>query len=867
MTSALERLTAALADRYRITRELGQGGMATVYLAHDLRHDRDVAIKVLHPDLGAALGSERFLSEIRTTARLQHPHILPLLDSGEADGLLYYVMPLVTGETLRTRLERERHLPIADAVLIAREVADALGYAHGLGVIHRDIKPENILLQGGHALVADFGIALAVQSAGGHRMTQTGLSLGTPQYMSPEQAMGEKQIDARSDIYALGAVTYEMLAGDPPFIGSSVQAIVAKVMTEKPMPLRALRDTVPEHVEDAVLAALAKLPADRHSTAALYAAQLDDHGAAHRRATVSRTPVRSSRAFVVPVVAALAGGVVVGALLPGRNGAGPVFGTATKVAYENILEVHPALSPDGRSVAFAGGNGFSTRIFVRHVSGGRSTLLTSDSTAIETTPTWSPDGSRILYATQRGLFSVPASGGTPRQEAAASGAVVSAAWSPDGRTIAYVVGDSILLKTEGEASRLLATSYSVTHCRWSPDGTRLACAGGNAHFTNIGELFGNLSPGWIEVVDVRTGALETVTDSASLNTSPIWSPDGKWIYFVSTRHGPGDIYRIASSGDDGVDRLTTGLGVQSISLSSDGRRLAYNAYQKVANTWSVPIGPRPMGLRGATQVSRGSQATENPLVSQDGRTLYYAGDLSGTAQLYRMPLEGGEAERLTTDSYQNFGGAPSPDGRLLAFHSARAGTRDIYVLPLDGGPMVRVTSSGDQELLPSWSPDGSMIAFGIFSGRGGLRVVSRRADGTFGAPMERAPFGIAPKFSPDGRWITFSSEPVGGRLFVVPTDSGPARLLIDTTGAPTPSVQFPAFSDDGREILFSGYDAVGAGIWAVPFPAGGTPQLVLRYDDPDRLAYGPYWTRSADRLFMVLQESQSDIWVLDVERL
>src|SRR6185312_10093132 len=231
MTETDERLRKALADRYRVERELGAGGMATVYLGHDLKHDRDVAIKVLHPDLGAALGADRFLSEIRTTARLQHPHILPLLDSGDAGGLLYYVMPLVTGETLRARLERERQLPVTDAVRIAREVADALSYAHGHGVIHRDIKPENILLQDGHALVADFGIALAVQSAGGQRMTQTGLSLGTPQYMSPEQAMGEKTVDHRTDIYALGAVTYEMLSGEPPFSGPTVQSIVAKVLT------------------------------------------------------------------------------------------------------------------------------------------------------------------------------------------------------------------------------------------------------------------------------------------------------------------------------------------------------------------------------------------------------------------------------------------------------------------------------------------------------------------------------------------------------------------------------------------------------------------------------------------------------------
>src|SRR6186713_1197127 len=257
------RLAAALADRYRIERELGAGGMATVYLAHDIRHERDVAIKVLHPDLGATLGPDRFLSEIRTTARLQHPHILPLLDSGSSDGLLYYVMPLVAGETLRHRLERERQLPIDDAIAIAREVADALGYAHGLGVIHRDIKPENILLRDGHALVADFGIALAVQTAGGARMTQTGLSLGTPQYMSPEQAMGERTIDARSDVYALGAVTYEMLAGEPPFTGPNVQAIVARILAEEPRSLTLLRRAVPAGVEGAVMRALEKLPADR----------------------------------------------------------------------------------------------------------------------------------------------------------------------------------------------------------------------------------------------------------------------------------------------------------------------------------------------------------------------------------------------------------------------------------------------------------------------------------------------------------------------------------------------------------------------------------------------------------------------------
>src|SRR5256714_8515316 len=245
MSAAIDRLRSALAGRYDVAKEIGVGGMATVFLGHDLKHDRDVAIKVLHPDLGAALGSERFLSEIKTTAKLQHPHILPLLDSGEADGLLYYVMPVVTGESLRVRLEREGQLSVNEAIRIAKETASALDYAHRHGVIHRDIKPENILLHDGQAIRGDFGIAPPITAAGGARMTQTGLSLGTPQYMSPEQAMGERTVDARSDVYSLGAVTYEMLTGDAPFTGNSVQAIVSKIMTQRPTPISAGRGTLP----------------------------------------------------------------------------------------------------------------------------------------------------------------------------------------------------------------------------------------------------------------------------------------------------------------------------------------------------------------------------------------------------------------------------------------------------------------------------------------------------------------------------------------------------------------------------------------------------------------------------------------------
>jgi len=304
---------AALADRYRVERELGRGGMATVYLAHDLRHDRPVALKVLRPELAASLGPERFLLEIRIAARLQHPHILPVHDSGEAAGRLWYTMPYVEGESLRQRVAREGQLPLDQAVRIAAQVLSALGYAHAHGVIHRDIKPENILLEGDEAVVADFGVARAITAAGQDRLTETGLALGTPAYMSPEQAAATRELDGRSDLYALGCVLYEMLAGQPPFLGATAQQLLARHAIDPVPPLRTVRHTVPENVERSVMRSLAKVPADRFRTAAEFAGALTAPGE-----TVA-TPASTPRPSTTPLPArrravALAAGVLALAL-------------------------------------------------------------------------------------------------------------------------------------------------------------------------------------------------------------------------------------------------------------------------------------------------------------------------------------------------------------------------------------------------------------------------------------------------------------------------------------------------------------------------------------------------------------------------
>ncbi len=879
MPDILTRIQAALANRYRVEREVGAGGMATVYLAQDLRHDRNVAVKVLRPELAAVIGAERFLAEIKTTAHLQHPHILPLFDSGEADGFLYYVMPFVEGESLRERLERERQLPIPDVMRIASEVAGALDYAHRHGVIHRDIKPENILLHDHSALVADFGIARAVSRAGGSRMTETGMSLGTPHYMSPEQAMGEREITARSDVYALGAVTYEMLTGEPPFTGPTAQAIVARVLTEQPRPLIPQRHTIPPHVEAAVLAALEKLPADRFASPTEFVAALTLTAREGAISAVRRPEqeVRRGRRRIPATVPLLFLAVAVGAFFLGtriaRRSAPPVeLGQSAQVTSDPGLEVQPAISPDGRSVAYAAGTSSGTRIYVRQVAGGRVSPLTDDTTSSQANPRWSPDGTRILFLAQDAVFSAPASGGAARQEipAGRGSAVTSAAWAPDGQRIAYVVADSLFLRDPAGATRLVGQIFEPSLCTWSPEGTLIACASGNAGYLRLGDELGNLSPNRIVVCRVRDGAVTTLTDSISLNVSPAWSPDGRWLYYVSNRRGPRDLYalRISRSGHASGQpvRLSTGLGAQSISISANGGRIAYAVYSDKANIWSLPVPSHPpVSTAAATPVTTGSQVIESVSLSRDGRWLYYDSDRAGTADVYRKLLAGGDSERLTTDPADDFAPVPSPDGREVVFHSWRSGSRDVYVLPLDGRPLQRVTSSPGQELLAVWSPDGSALAYQAGYEEGSIWLVRRQGNDTWGKPVQRAATGFSPAWSPDGKRLAYATGRPAVSLSLIAVDSGAPQLLVDGSQPGRPRVEEPYWSADGRTIYFKSHDVKGnASIWSIP-SVGGTPRLLVRFDDPARPSYRDAWTIGGNRIYFPIQDRQSDVWVMESE--
>jgi serine/threonine-protein kinase len=472
-----DRLAQALAGRYAIGHEIGRGGMATVYLAHDLRHGRRVAVKVLHEELAAAVGAERFLAEIRVTASLQHPHVLPLFDSGSAGALLWYVMPFVEGETLRARLAREARLPVGEAVRLAREVADALDHAHRRGVVHRDVKPENVLLQGGHALVADFGIALALEHAGGERITRTGLALGTPHYMAPEQAAGERLLDARADVYALGAVLHEMLAGEPPFAGASRQAVLRRTLDEPPPALAPRRADVPASLDAAVRRALAKRPDERFPSAAAFAAALAAPAAPAD--ALPRGRVVSARgalyAAVATLVVGLAGGGVLARWpLAGWPLAGRWAGDPSELARPAVDDVAlapavaadvgdvpllvldragrpergidatrpwtPRFSPDGRRVAYgAFGAGRSTSdLWVTDLGAGTTRRLTDDD-ADANDPQWSPDGATLAYSADapggKDLEARPAGGGPARVLAARDRAQFASDWLRDGSAL------------------------------------------------------------------------------------------------------------------------------------------------------------------------------------------------------------------------------------------------------------------------------------------------------------------------------------------------------------------------------------------------------------------------------------------------
>ena len=693
MITDTERLSALLADRYRIERPLGSGGMATVYLATDLKHDREVALKVLRPELGAVLGSERFLAEIKITASLDHPHILTLIDSGDAGGFLYYVLPVVRGESLRDRLNKEKQLGLEEAVAIVRQVASALDFAHRKGVVHRDIKPENILLQEGEAMLTDFGIALAVKEAGGNRLTETGLSLGTPMYMSPEQATGDRLLDARSDVYSLAAVLYEMIAGEPPVTGPNAQAMIAKLMTERPVHLLVVRPSVPEAIDAAVARALDKTPADRFASAGAFAAALDLKPAASTTPTPVAAPARRPMGLVaagIVLLLALGGaGYLVATGKLGQRTAAFALRDRTQLTFSGQVYAS-AITPDGKQLAYitrhCGADGCRYAVEIQDVGGTTTHTVVQGATAAYGLE-WSPDRRNLVfYGTVRGRWGahlVSALGGPPRFLNAA----VAMFWAG---------GDSLLVPRSSSSDSvfyLRVTSLSGVV------GDSIRVAGPGLGISGVGVM---PSGKWIVtlVVNAGRGRWQVMDRSGKVSDQVVNSctcpgrmtNDALWL----TRSGNGfeSIVRMAVDSATGKlaarqDTLLSGR-FNNFSVTADGQTLVIDDPVSEQKLWAVTL-PEALADRYPENRRLVQSSTQiSAQLSPDGQRVLLSRTLptssGGTEERYFLiPFDGGAEAPVNLP--RELWSVRWDDSVTLVYRLPTPGGQRVGVLDVRNGPL------------------------------------------------------------------------------------------------------------------------------------------------------------------------------------
>jgi serine/threonine-protein kinase len=885
MTGTSVRLAAALSERYRIDRELGQGGMAVVYLAEDLRHGRRVAIKVLHPELSAVLGGERFLAEIKVTANLQHPHILGLIDSGNADNLLYYVMPYVAGESLRARLVRERQLPVEEALRLSREVASALDYAHRQGVVHRDIKPENILLQDGAALVADFGIALAVHQAGGSRMTQTGMSLGTPAYMSPEQAMGEREIGPRSDVYALGAMTYEMLAGEPPFTGPNSQAIVAKVLTEPPPPLRAKRPTVSPAAEAAILTALQKLPADRFGSAHEFSDALMGAGAP-RTLPAATVPIPAAKAPATPRRGVLAWAGWIAA------------GVAAGIAAWALTRAGPELPPSRLAILVPGLGGSGASSAQRQIA-------------------FMPDGQGVVYMVvppggviQLWRQALDAEHGSSIQGATAIGSPLI---SPDGRSVVgtdFVNRQVIRVPIDGGAGELVARGMPPTEVSaYAPDGSLWYSTDNELGQVVDDSLVPRLRTRQLRLMQILPGGRTALTVRNRLGnaTGPVVLVDLK----------------------KGTE--TTLLGTPVVEA-----RVTQGILVWVLNSGVMQAAPIERGGGGTRLAGQPVTIAANAAVNGVSVAQLAVSDNGNLAYIPREPealvfIDRNGASRLVTSDRRNYHTPKfSPDGRRLSMDFNSVEGRNVWILGLGDGSLVRATFDRDGHDA-TWTPDGRFLTYIVPVSRpGGVTLVLlKKRPGSAEAPdtllatpalsytgvwlkdgsamvttatdIRRDPKRpdsalavtgsdaaiirnggkgpleplVASRFeeqyvgvSPDGRWISFTSDQSGREEVYIRDLKGERdQVLVSSEGGSE-----PVWSPDGTELFYRETKQenpylVAARIVTTPAPAVTARRRLFPIGDIVSTAPHPNYDVSPDGKTFVMVRSSPAARVVVIQNL
>ncbi len=842
MADPFDTLKAAVADRYTLERELGAGGMATVYLAHDVRHNRKVAIKVLRPELAAFIGAERFLKEIETTANLQHPHILPLFDSGRVDGTVFYVMPYVQGESLRTRLMREKQLPVADAIRIAAEIAAALDYAHRQGVIHRDIKPDNVLFHDGRAMVADFGIALArSQSDDGIRMTKSGMSLGTPQYMSPEQAAGEQTVDTRSDIYALGAVLYEMLAGQAPFTGPSAQAIFARVMAELPGSLILNRKSVPPHVDAAVARALEKLPADRWQTAAQFAEALSDAGASRwaGRRRLSAALGGSAIPWALSAVFLLALAWV--GLRSGRRAlpsTGPVrFSVELDSGLRPTFTPVVRLSADGQQLLFTANIGHREEVMHRPLNQMQMRVIEGAGQGEQGTgnsrPFVSPDGRWIAYAKQGKLKKVPVEGGPAIDLADADWA--GGSWGRNGRLVytrAYNTGLWIVSEGGGDARQLTAPDTANGELgHWWP---QILPDGDHVLFTAYRTPIERAT---IEVLSIKTGKRHVLFTGGVFG---FYVPTGHLLYAVgeTIRAVPFDLSRLAVTGPalpvvDSVAMNPTD-GAAAFDVSENGT-LAYLPVSSYVTESDVVLvdrrGNEARALPAPDRYNHPRLSPEGGRIAVDIRSANSLGDV------WVFQIGRSSGIRLSAEGGRDFGAEWTPDGRELIYSSERP-FFDLYRRAADASRPAQPLLTGEYDRYTGRvSADGRLFAF-VLSAPGGAELWTVQLRGAPAPARYFANgFNLAhPTLSPDGRWMAYDSDE-SGRVEVY-AQSFPDPSLRRWKVSPAGGSE-PMWTRAGRELVFRNGDSVLAVSVDLQQGRSGPPLALFGGRYPDN----PGWTR------------------------
>jgi len=866
-------------SHYKILEKLGAGGMGVVYKAEDTKLKRTVALKFLPPEWTRDEDAKaRFMHEAQAASALDHNNICTIYEVDETeDGQLFIAMALYEGATLKYEIEQSP-LKLEEAIELSIQIAQGLAKAHEKGIVHRDIKPANVFITNdGVAKILDFGLA---KLASRTMLTKEGTTLGTVAYMSPEQAQSV-QVDHRTDIWALGALLYEMISGRQPFEGDYEQAVMYSIMNEEPEPMTGLRTGVPMELERIVNKCLEKDASDRYQRADELIVDLtklkktvESFPSHSDNMPVSATKRENFRVFLVSAILVVSTVLLV-FLAANYSGIFKSESSVPRLIFPKQVtssigvEDYPTWSPDGGRIAYESNQSGNWDIYAVQIGGGQQLNLTIDHSGDDRFPTWSPDGNQIAFWSSRegdGYFVISALGG-PVRKVVSNDYASRFQWSKEGTEFATVVRDSsnsflieISSFAEGVSRRFSIPKEvgGIVDLNWSSTQKYFAFVGATNETPDVAQLW---------MLRLEDGICYPVTEGQFDDRSPSWSPDDKSLYFVSNRGGSKDVWmqRITDAGEPtgSARSVTTGIGIRQALFSYDGSKLAYSKGRLVANLWRIPILGRRVATWGDAQQLTFDQAfVEYVDISPDGKTLAFNSDRGGNLDLWLLPIEGGETQQITTDVSSDWAPNWSPDGKTIAFYSARSGNRDIWKIPASGGRALQLTSHKAIDWMPAWSPDGREIAFSSERG-GNLDIWIIPATG--GKARQVTTFGGAnfPQWSLNGEWLLTTQwrVPISGKnpvLWRVPISGKNPVFLLSS------NVSFSRFSKNGEMIYFITVDGISK-IWSIP-AKGGSPSVLIELKGRYGHLVQETFTTDGKDIYFSWRQDTGDIWTMDVDK-